>query len=403
MKQLVALFQQKMLYIGLVVVLLVVTLLSFANLGSTVSPSPKDMPVALVVEDKGVQIPGKGEMNFGKTMQEKIVNAPNPNGGDSPLLWTVYGTEQEAQEAIDHEQVYAALILPSNLSERIVSLQGKNPQSADVKVWINQGKNYSGANLAATVFDKLIAGMNTQLREQMLGDIQARGDVMNTAQAKALATPLVAETTNVNAVGTHSANGNAPMVLTQLVWFGSMISSVFLFLSAGKVQVQGRRFGVVLGQVVGGAVLISAAVSMALWIAHGVLGLDVPEFGKTWWYMAFIGYCFFLMQTAVLNWIGLKGMPIFILIFFFGAPVLSLPVEFMPAVTRDWLYSWLPLRFSAEVLRDVLYFGKNLNLSSPAWTLGMSAIVGAVLVLLSGMRKGKATAVQGQVQEQQAV
>ncbi|TXK82665.1 hypothetical protein FU659_14360 [Paenibacillus sp. N3.4] len=83
----------------------------------------------------------------------------------------------------------------------------------------------------------------------------------------------------------------------------------------------------------------------------------------------------------------MAGVPLFVLVFFFGAPVLSLPPQLLPGFSHDWLYSWLPLRFSLEGLRDLFYFRQGFNLSDPLWSLVSMGVGGIVIILLSVLKK----------------
>jgi hypothetical protein len=88
----------------------------------------------------------------------------------------------------------------------------------------------------------------------------------------------------------------------------------------------------------------------------------------------------------VAAWIGMKGIGIFALLFFFGVPLLAMPPEFMSAFYRDWIYSWLPMRFSMEGLRELLYFGSTFRFEGPTLTL-LIIIVVSVCVLLGSVLK----------------
>ncbi|TCP52522.1 YhgE/Pip-like protein [Tumebacillus sp. BK434] len=375
MKSFAHVFTQKFFYIGLAVVLLVGTIMVFANMGSTVSPTPTDLPVALVVEDEG---------QFGQMMAEKI------QGVETPLKWTLLDSEQAALDALDREEYYAAVVLPQALSGQLATLQTPAPKQAEVKVYINQGKSLTAANLANGVIEKMFTGVNAQLREQTLAAVKQRGNMLSTELAAVLAAPVKLTSTPLHPVGSHSANGNAPAVLTQLVWFCSMIGAVLMFLAASKNAEGKSRFAVLLGQMLAGIFVIVVGVLTVLGLATGILGLELSDFWQVALFLMFAGYCFFLLQTTLLSWIGLGGMPILVLMFFFGAPVLSLPKEMLPVISQDWLYSWLPLRFSVDGLRDILYFGNGDNLADPMWTLGWIGAAGVVLILASSIKNGLA-------------
>ena len=393
------LLKEKITWITVIAVAVITVILSFANLGSIVSPAPKDMPVALVNLDEGATIPGKGETNFGELMEEKMTTATSPSGDEIPLLWTKLDSEQAANDALAAEEFYAAVVLPADMSKKLITLQSPAPQQAEVKILINQGKNYAGANSTGQILDKVMAAVNGQLREQMLTAIKARGDVLNTAQAGALAAPLLVTQEIQHPVGTNSANGNAPVILSQMLWIASVLAALLLWFAGNKaVQGGARKISVIAGQLLVGLLSVVLSVFILLGVAIGILDLEVPDFWELTLFLLFAATCFYFAMSMIYAWIGIRGTPIIVMIFFFSLPVLTMPEQFVPDVTRDWLLSWVPLRFAADGIRDILYYGEGLNLTDPAWTLAAIGAGGLVLTLLSGLRKPrvqtKATAEQ---------
>jgi uncharacterized phage infection (PIP) family protein YhgE len=106
-----------------------------------------------------------------------------------------------------------------------------------------------------------------------------------------------------------------------------------------------------------GAIFVTAVTSIVMGLAMNILDVNIPDTGETFLFMLFTGYMFYLLQNAILNWLGFAGAPLFILLFFFSSPILSFPVEFMSDVTRDWLYSWIPFKYSVEGFRSIFFFG----------------------------------------------
>ncbi|MRR42526.1 phage infection protein, partial [Bacillus anthracis] len=60
-------FKNKLLWLSPVVALLVVFIFSL-TLFPTVQPNPKNLPIAIVNEDQGVEIPNQPKMNMGQTI-----------------------------------------------------------------------------------------------------------------------------------------------------------------------------------------------------------------------------------------------------------------------------------------------------------------------------------------------
>lgn len=73
---------------------------------------------------------------------------------------------------------------------------------------------------------------------------------------------------------------------------------------------------------------------------------------------------------------------IFVLLLFFGAPLLALPPEMMPTFYSDWIYSWLPMQFMVEGLRELFFFGNELTWNTPVSVLFWIGII-SMLVLFA--------------------
>ncbi|KAA6451828.1 hypothetical protein [Bacillus swezeyi] len=142
-----------------------------------------------------------------------------------------------------------------------------------------------------------------------------------------------------------------------------------MFASVRKIQVPNRTEALLsrLLQVLIGAVLLFTAGYGLVWIASEWIGMNIPQFHDTALFITVCYFCFYLMVAAVTAWVGFSGAGMFGLLVFFGT--LTMAPELMPALLRDWLYSWLPMRFASEGLRDLLFFDKSLSVNQPVTVL----------------------------------
>ncbi|WP_168122148.1 ABC transporter permease [Paenibacillus sp. HB172176] len=381
------LFQNKITWLGIAAIFVFILLLGLAQIGSVSNPVPKRMPVALVMEDHEVEMANGQKLAVGEMIQEQLTTLPE-DGSVPTLEWDILPSEEAAMDALDHMDDYAAVIIPESLSESTASLLDANPQQGAIQIYINQGKNATGASMVSLALSKIGDGINQQLRMQMMEAVKAQGDQLNTAQASSLASPIQFEIQNVNEVPAHSANGNAPVSFTILAWFGAIIATVMLFLASSKARnaSKSNNMAVILSQSLLGLLYAAAGACATLLLAKGMLGMEIPDTAEFFLYFMLISYSFFLMQSCLTNWLGLKGMPIFILVFFFGSPVLTLPEQLLPTLSHNWLFSWMPLRFSVDIFRDLLYFGKGFNIGGPLTILAAIAVVALLLSFLSAFK-----------------
>ncbi|MEI0740123.1 hypothetical protein VQ056_31800 [Paenibacillus sp. JTLBN-2024] len=146
--------------------------------------------------------------------------------------------------------------------------------------------------------------------------------------------------------------GNAPGLLTQMMWIGGLVTGVVLFLAGRKAVAAGsRRWTVSAMQAFAGLAIAGIASGFILWMASSWYGMELANVGEVWLFFWLAGSAFFLLQSSLLNWIGFPAMPLLVLLMFFSVPLLNAAPEFLSQATREWIYSWTPLRFAAEGLR----------------------------------------------------
>ncbi|EFM08578.1 YhgE/Pip N-terminal domain protein [Paenibacillus curdlanolyticus YK9] len=382
-----ALLKQKMVWIGLLILMLVFVIFGAAMMGSVVSVKPKNVPVALVVLDQSVDLPTGGKLAIGETLKEKLTA-----NKQLPLTWTVVATEEEARAGLDDREYYGALVLPADLSAGVASIMSPTPKAATALVIANEGLNSQAATVVKQGLGLAIKMVNTELSKSMLEQMGKATGQIPVASAQALLSPINVTEETVHAVGTNNATGNAPGMLTQIMWMGSLVTAMVLFLSNGSARKTGAgRWGTLIAQPIVGTVFVGFGSGFLVWMASSWYGMELAQATATWMFLWLAGSAFFLLQSALLNWIGFPAMGILVLLMFFSMPLLNMAPEFLSAASHDWIYSWTPLKFVAVGLREVMYFGGLGAASDNAAVLWSIAGGFLVLLLLSGLKKGKAT------------
>lgn len=125
------------------------------------------------------------------------------------------------------------------------------------------------------------------------------------------------------------------------------------------------------------------------WIAEGMVGLNIPDYLDTAIFLTISSFSFILMILAVLSLVGIKGIAIFALLLFFGGPLLALAPEMMSTFYRDWIYSWLPMRFMIEGLQNLFFFGEGLTWNTPLNVLVGIGLVSMIVILASALKHSK--------------
>jgi Predicted membrane protein len=383
-----AIFKQKILWIGVLIITLVLSVFGLAMMGSVLGTKPHDVPVALVVLDTPVDLPNGDKLAVGEMIKQQVTS-----NTQLPISWKIVGSEEEAREGLNSRDYYGALVLPKDLSAGVASLMGPAPAPATVQIISNEGMNSQAATVVKQGLGQVMKMVSMELSKSVLEQMSQRSEQIPAAAASALLSPIQVTDETVHPVGVNNASGNAPGLMTQIMWMGSLVTAMMLFLASNNAKkAAGRKWGIHLLQPVLGIVLVGAASGFLVWMANSWYGMELTSAVDTWLFLWLGGSMFYLLQSMLLNWIGFPAMAILVLLMFFSMPILNMPVEFLSSTTHDLLYSWTPLRFVAGGLREIMYFGGMDAVSTNAAVLWSIAGGCLVLLLAAGVKKGKAAA-----------
>ena len=234
-------FKNKLLLVSPIIALAVIFIFSL-TLFPSVQPQPKNLPIAIVNEDEGVEIPNQPKMNMGQTIVEMMQkNSKATTDEDPAVKWVEVKTAEEAQKGMDNQKYYAALVIPKDFSAKQASLRTPAPSSPEVQIYINQGMNTAASTMAGQVLNGIVDNMNNNVRTQLLDGFEKQGATLTAKQAASLATPITKKVTNVNEIGTNSANGNSPISLFQPLWIASLASAAIIFIAVSKLPIANRK------------------------------------------------------------------------------------------------------------------------------------------------------------------
>ena len=380
-------FKNKLLLLSPVIALLVVFIFSL-TLFPTVQPQPKNLPIAIVNEDQGVEIPNQPKMIMGQTIVDNMKKT-SKSEEEPAVKWVEVKNKEVVQKGLNNQEYYAALVIPKDFSTKQASLRTPQPSSPEVEIFINQGMNTAASTMAGQMLNTVVDNMNNNVRIQLLEGLKAKGATLTTDEAAKLVTPITKKVKNVNEVGKNSANGNSPISLFQPLWIASLASAAIIFMAIRNMPVGSRKENFVLKvkQIITGAVAAVVVGFGLTWIADGMIGLNISNFTDTALFLSITSFSFFLMISAVLSLVGLKGIGVFALLLFFGAPLLSLAPEMLSPFYQDWVYTWLPMRFMIEGLREIFFFGKGLSWSTPVTVLVWIGVVSMVIILMTAFKR----------------
>lgn len=334
--------------------------------------SPKSLPIGLLVEDKGEM-----GQSFAELIQEKVSAAAEDK---EPMIeWIVLENEKQMEKKMADQTLYGALVIPENFTQQYASLQSPAPTSPTLQIFINQGKNATVATIVNQALTGVVTQMNVQLSNQLLAAMEQNNIPLTVEQGRLFTSPIQSSTVNLHETGSLN---NAPMAFFQPIWLASVVSAIFLWLACKNrlftssiEQFKLRALQVLL------AVLLGLLAGFTLpWITTWMLDYEFESYVNIACFLSISCISFILMILAVITWIGYAGIPIFILFMFYGLPLLQLTPEMMPAFYKDWIFSWLPMRFMFDGVREVLFYsGKVWN--DGALRLLWISIAGILLML----------------------
>lgn len=111
----------------------------------------------------------------------------------------------------------------------------------------------------------------------------------------------------MHTVGTNNAAGNAPGLLTQIMWMGSLVTALILFIAGGNAMKAGAsRLSSISMQPAAGVVIVGIASGFLVWMASSWYGMELAQAWDTWLFLWLVGATFYMLQSALLNWIGMR-------------------------------------------------------------------------------------------------
>lgn len=219
--------KNKLVLLTPIIALAVIFIFSL-TLFPTVQPQPENLPIAIVNEDQGVEIPNQSKVNMGQSIVDMIQKSSKTEK-DPAVKWVEVKSKEAVQKGLENQKYYAAFVIPKDFSTKQASLQTPTPSSPEVEIFINQGMNMAASTMAGQLLNGVVDNMNNNVRTQLLTGFESHGTTLTVEQASNLVTPITKKVINVNEVGMNSSNGNSPVSV--LVWIG--LVSMLIILGSG--------------------------------------------------------------------------------------------------------------------------------------------------------------------------
>ena len=123
------------------------------------------VPVSVVIEDEGAEIPGMGQMNAGELVRERLEE-------NHQLAWTFVDSEDAAREDVESGRSYAAFIIPRDFTATLAGVLDGKAEPAKIAYYVNEKANA----IAPKVTDTGATELESQISEEFtrtVGEIAA--------------------------------------------------------------------------------------------------------------------------------------------------------------------------------------------------------------------------------------
>lgn len=368
------LFKEKLAWAAPIAVILIIALFS-VNLFAQGDPKVRNLPVALIVNDVGEHV---------DTVKTAVEQMSKGVDGAEPMLAFTTEKEEDIENLFDDKKYYAALVIPEGYNDSVQNALTNNT-AATIKVYINQGFNMTGANVAKTALNGLITQLSNQYATNFVA--QMDGQQIDASQAAVLVNPIVSEEKVFNPITASTANGSAPTLMAVPAWVGALIGGFILFLSTSSIlkrDILTRQQTLrLMGEQVLFGVIVALFSGFTVATLGSIAGINMPSYWLVAFFVSFAAFCFFLLVSAITAWIGKPAITLFMVVMLLGMGVLMTPQEMLPDFFVNFIRPWVPIRFASEGLREIFYFGSGFYTGSSFNTILGIGIVGLIIYVLS--------------------
>ncbi|MGK9044298.1 YhgE/Pip domain-containing protein [Mammaliicoccus vitulinus] len=411
-------FKKKLYWMTPILVVVILLILAIAFIPAY-NPEPKSVPLAIVNQDSGTSIQDKN-VNIGESFTKNIKDNKELS---KKVEWIEVDNKKALEQGFKDNEYYGALILDKNLSKHSMSkvqkvaqdgkmkeiqtamtekikngeiqpeqaqkMQSQNKvepvkvKQGNVKIIVNEGSSMQGAQLANTLLTTIGDKLNTQISKQGIQTLEKMNIDISPSDIQGLTNPVKIDKNNINSVKSHQANGNLPLLMFTPIWLASLVGSVILFFSfrtSHNITVKSRIIASI-GQF--GAAFVTAFIGGFgyIYFLTGVLDVTIDHPNRVATYISIAILAFISLILGIMTWLGIKAIPLFMILLFFSLQLIMLPKQMLPKFYQDYMISWNPFRHYAETLRELIFLNHSLELNSTIWMFIAFIIFGGISTL----------------------
>ncbi|HGZ8392330.1 TPA: YhgE/Pip domain-containing protein [Staphylococcus aureus] len=415
-------FKNKLLWIAPIATMIILVIFSLAFYPAY-NPKPKDLPIGILNEDKGITIQDKN-VNIGKKLEDKLLDSDS-----NKIKWVKVDSEKDLEKDLKDQKIFGVAIIDKDFSKDAMSktqkvvmdskkeemqqkvASGEIPpqvvqqmkqkmgnqqvevKQAKFKTIVSEGSSLQGSQIASAVLTGMGDNINAQITKRSLETLTSQNVKVNAADINGLTNPVKVDNEKLNKVKDHQAGGNAPFLMFMPIWIGSIVTSILLFFAfrtSNNIVVQHRIIASI-GQMIFAVVAAFAGSFVYIYFMQGVQGFDFDHPNRIAIFVAFAILGFVGLILGVMVWLGMKSVPIFFILMFFSMQLVTLPKQMLPESYQKYVYDWNPFTHYATSVRELLYLNHHIELNSTMWMFIGFMIFGAVSSLVSAIVRKHST------------
>ena len=376
-------------------------LISLAYLGVIVNPTSHlhGLPVLIVNEDSAVRTQA-GPVDLGREIADELPRTPAVSDRLALTVTTLAG----AQEKMDSDAAYAALIIPPHFSADVTALagaaypRGQTPALPMLTLVTNERAGSLGVSLATGVLQPAVAALSLQVGTRLEHAVLPAAAAYAPARAL-LANPVGLVSAPYRPFPANAGLGQTPFFIALFVVMCGFLGAILVnsaFDSATGYAVtevahvwrlrppqQITRWQTLLAKWVIAAITEPLLVAVVLAVAAGLLGMDAPHLWELWLFSSYAAVTIAIGTLALIAALGMLGQLVGLLVFIYVSLASSggtVPLQAVSGVYQ-FFANFEPLRQILGGTRAILYFNgigdAGLNRGLIVITIGLA--VGLVI------------------------
>ncbi|WP_040468224.1 YhgE/Pip domain-containing protein [Limosilactobacillus gastricus] len=229
-------FKNKMYWLYLLLVAVVIAVFSFAMIGSRSTVKVQQIPVAVV------------DLDHSTTSQQIVKRLKNQfKDDDATLKLTTVNSQKQLTKDFNHKKYYGAIVIKKDFAKNLASqtqylqsmvIAAKTsttnanaanlPQQAGIDFQVNAGANATVSSALTTAFTKMGQALSTRISQQELSVLTQNNVSVATSQLSFLTSPIKTTVKTVHPIKDKTISGMLPLLITAISWMAGLITSILL-------------------------------------------------------------------------------------------------------------------------------------------------------------------------------